>query len=103
MSEEYDRQLFGEIESFCDITVEGVVYRVPEKLELLRVFQFLDFEIDYSRLCWNATCQRCFIDYLRKEKSFRALSCRTRSFEGMVIEKLPSTIRVPVDQNSSKS
>lgn len=90
---EYDRNLFGEIEKFVSVEICGQTYEVPDHLELLRVFQFLEFEIDYARLCWNASCQRCFIDYDRNGKNFRALSCRTRSFEGMKILKLPPAIR----------
>lgn len=90
---EYDRNLFGEIEKFVKIKILNQEYEVPDRLELLRVFQFLDFQIDYARLCWNASCQRCFIDFDKDGKSLRALSCRTRSFEGMVISHLPPTIK----------
>lgn len=90
---DYDRNLFGEVEKLVKIEIDGSSYEVPDKLEMLRVFQFLDFSIDYARLCWNASCQRCFIDYEKADKKVRALSCRTRSFEGMRIIKLPTTIR----------
>lgn len=89
----YDHNLFGEIDRMVRIQIEGEEYEVPDKLEMLRVFQFLDFSIDYARLCWNASCQRCYIDYEKKGKKFRALSCRTRSFEDMKVAKLPPTIR----------
>lgn len=90
---DYDRNLFGEIERFVKVKILDQEYTVPDRLEMLRVFQFLEFAIDYSRLCWNASCQRCYIDYIRQGKSLHALSCRTRSFEGMSVEKLPSSVR----------
>ncbi|MGA0162625.1 MAG: hypothetical protein ACO3LE_00040 [Bdellovibrionota bacterium] len=90
---DYDRELFGEITKFVEIEIKGRQYQVPDQLELLRVFQFLNFSIDYARLCWNASCQRCFIEYEKKSKSFKALSCRTKSFEAMKITQLPDAIR----------
>lgn len=89
----HDSNLFGEIDHLVPIKIGDHEYQVPDKLEMLRVFQFLEFSIDYSRLCWNASCQRCYIDYEKKGKKFRALSCRTKSFEGMNVSKLPPTIR----------
>lgn len=88
-----DQRLFGDIEKLVEIEICGQSYSVPDGLELLRVFQFLDFEIDYAKLCWNASCQRCFIDYAKKEKSFKALACRTKAFAGMKISHLPSAVR----------
>ena len=69
---DYDRELFGEITKFVEIEIKGHRYQVPDQLELLRVFQFLNFSIDYARLCLNASCQRCFIQYEKKSKSFKA-------------------------------
>lgn len=89
----YNKELFGEIEKFVDIEIESESFSVPDKLELLRVFQFLEFSIDYARLCWNASCQRCFVEYLKGGKKVRALACRTKSFQGMTVRKLPPTIR----------
>jgi hypothetical protein len=88
-----DRNLFGDIDRLVEIEIENKRYSVPDQLEMLRVFQFLEFDIDYSRLCWNASCQRCFIDYQKNEKSFKALACRTKAFAGMKVKKLPSAIR----------
>jgi NADH dehydrogenase/NADH:ubiquinone oxidoreductase subunit G len=90
---EYDRNLFGEIKTFVKIQIEGVEYEVPDRLEMLRVFQFLQFSIDYARLCWNASCQRCYIDVSKQGKNSKALSCRLRSSEGMSVLKLPSAIK----------
>lgn len=95
---EYDRNLFGEIERFVKVRIAGKDYEVPDNLEMLRVFQFLDFHIDYARLCWNASCQRCYIGFKKGEKDVRSLACRVKSFEGMRVEKLPTAIS---DKSSS--
>jgi len=93
VSIDYDRNLFGEIERFIKIQILGKEMEVPDKLELLRVFQFLDYEIDYARLCWNGSCQRCFVKFKEGQKTQKALSCRLRSVEGMQLVSLPSTIK----------
>ncbi len=102
MSDEYNRQLFGEIKEFVPIKILDKEYKVPLRLELLRVFQFLDFDIDYARLCWNGSCQRCVVSYETqtsssasgtKMKRQEALSCRLKSCETMNLLKLPATIK----------
>jgi NADH dehydrogenase/NADH:ubiquinone oxidoreductase subunit G len=91
---DYNRNLFGEIERFIKIKILGKEYEVPEKLELLRVFQFLDFTIDYARLCWNGSCHRCMISYEGKDgKKLEAMSCRLKCSENMQLTKLPATIK----------
>jgi hypothetical protein len=96
---DYDRNLFGTIERFVPLTIEATTYEVPDRLELLRVFQFLDFSIDYARLCWNGSCKRCIVSFEAETKSGEALSCRLRSSEGMNLTKLPPTIRKPVERS----
>ncbi len=96
MSGNYDRNLFGEIERFVKIKILDREYEVPEKLELLRVFQFLDFNIDYARLCWNGSCLRCHVNVDAPQKKDNALSCRLKSCDGMILTKLPATIK-PLD------
>jgi len=93
---DYDKNLFGEIERFIKVRIENEEYEVPDKLEMLRVFQFLDFQIEYARLCWNASCQRCHIDFMKNAKAVKGLSCRVRSFEGMEVTKLPSAVKKKV-------
>jgi len=90
---EYDRNLFGEIERFVKIKILDREYEVPDRLELLRVFQFLDFHIDYARLCWNASCQKCFVEVEREGSRQRVLACRTKSQESMTIASLAPTIK----------
>lgn len=100
---DYDRNLFGDIERFVKIDILGKAYEVPDRLELLRVFQFLDFSIDYARLCWNGSCKRCVVSFevasstsegsAASTKSGEALSCRLKSCEGISLQKLPVTIK----------
>lgn len=93
MSQNYDRSLFGEIEKFVKMKLLGETYEVPDRLELLRVFQFLDFEIDYARLCWNGSCHRCVVTLKNGEKIIEGLSCRLKSCEGGELTKIPPTIK----------
>ena len=90
---EYNKELFGTIERFIDIKIGEKTYQVPDRLELLRIFQFLNFQIDYARLCWNGSCKRCVVGFDQKGKSFEAMSCRLKSTDDMVIKKLPSTVK----------
>jgi len=103
MSKDYDERLFGHIERFIDLDINGVKHEVSDRLELLRVFQFLEYQIDYSRLCWNGSCQRCFVSYEGKGRTQQGLACRTKSFEGMCIKKLPNTIKPPEKDSAEKS
>lgn len=103
---EYDRNLFGEIERFVAVKIVDKEYSVPDRLELLRVFQFLDFSIDYARLCWNGSCKRCIVSFSGKDpaaKSGEALSCRLKSFEGICLTKLPPTIKPDTSSKTSSS
>jgi NADH dehydrogenase/NADH:ubiquinone oxidoreductase subunit G len=88
-----DENLYGKIERFVKIKIMDKEYEVPEKLEMLRVFQYLEFDIDYSRLCWNGSCQRCMITFEEDGKRRQTLCCRKKSFEGMEVQKLPATIK----------
>jgi len=90
---DYNKELFGTIERFIDIEIAGKTYRVPDRLELLRIFQFLNFHIDYARLCWNGSCKRCIVSFDQKGKSFEAMSCRLKSSEDMAIKRLPATVQ----------
>lgn len=101
MSLDYDRNLFGEIERFVGIKILNKDFQVPDKLELLRVFQFLDFSIDYARLCWNGSCKRCVVKFENgpgPAPSGEALSCRLKACEGMNLTRLPSAIKPAPDR-----
>jgi hypothetical protein len=89
-------RLYGEVGHLVEISIEGKKYRVPERLELLRCFQYLDFQIAYEQFCWNATCENCAAN-LRcdgNKKKKKELCCQTPALEGMAIEKLPDGVRV---------
>lgn len=97
MSVDYDRNLFGEIGKFIKIKIVDKEYEIPDRLELLRVFQFLDFSIDYARLCWNGSCKRCIVTFEQGGKKNEGMSCRLKSCEGMAIQRLPAAIKPAVD------
>ncbi len=90
---DYNKELFGTIERFITLTIKGKTYKVPDKLELLRIFQFLNFHIDYARLCWNGSCKRCIVGFDQNGKAFEAMSCRLKSAEKMVVHRLPPSVQ----------
>ncbi len=93
-SDDYDRNLFGNIDRFIKVKILDKEYEIPDRLELLRVFQFLDFEIDYARLCWNGSCKRCIVSFDQAGQKNEAMSCRLKSAENMCVSKLPPTIKL---------
>ncbi len=97
---DYNRELFGIIEKFIEMKILDKDYKVPDRLELLRIFQFLDFNIDYARLCWNGSCKRCIVSFEQKGKTFEAMSCRLKSSEGVAITKIPPTIQINPDASN---
>lgn len=103
MSSDYNKDLFGTIDRFIVMKIGDKEYKVPERLELLRIFQFLDFTIDYARLCWNGSCKRCIVSFEQNGKTFEAMSCRLKSLEGIAIKKLPPTVSAPEKSISTES
>jgi hypothetical protein len=88
-------RLFGEITRLVNIKVEGKRYQVPDRLELLRCFQYLDFQIAYENFCWNASCENCATKILeRGRRKKKTLCCQTPASEGLVVDELPSGIRI---------
>ena len=91
---EYNKELFGVIERFIEMKILDKDYKVPDRLELLRIFQFLDFQIDYARLCWNGSCKKCIVSFEQKGKTYEAMSCRLKSSDGIEIKKIPHTVQI---------
>lgn len=89
-----EKRLFGEVEEWVEIRIEGRAYRVPKGLELLRCFQFLRFKIAFENFCWNASCENCAANIRLPGESFsRDLCCQRTAEEGVEIETLPAGIR----------
>lgn len=86
-------RLFGEIEQLVEIIVEGVPYKVPKDLELLRCYQYLEFKIAFENFCWNASCENCAANVKVPGSEFeRTLCCQDPAVEGLEVEKLPDGI-----------
>lgn len=100
---DYNKDLFGIIDRFIDMKILDKNYQVPDRLELLRIFQFLDFNIDYARLCWNGSCKRCIVSFEQKGKIFEAMSCRLKSSEGVAVTKMPPTVQPTTDSSSQST
>jgi len=76
------------------ILIEGRTYDVPDGLELLRCYQYLGFEIDAERFCWNGNCRNCATRVAPKGEPARvALCCQTPARSGLRVSKLPAGIR----------
>lgn len=94
MNDEQRRQLFGDISKLVRITIEGVPYEVPEDMELLRCFQYLEFEIAFENFCWNASCENCAGEVGKSGAApERTLCCQEQAKDGMVVSKLPEGVR----------
>jgi NADH dehydrogenase/NADH:ubiquinone oxidoreductase subunit G len=88
-------RLFGEIGRLVEISIEGRQYRVPEKLELLRCYQYLGFQIAYERFCWNGNCGNCIGEVVEGAGGSGGpiRSCQVPAAEGMTVKHLPEGVR----------
>lgn len=78
------------------IEIEKQHYLVPEGLELLRCFQFLNFNIAFENFCWNASCENCKTHVAQAGGAMEELlCCQELAKDGLVIEKLPGGITKP--------
>ena len=46
-------------EKLITVTINGKNYDVPENNTLLRVLQFMNLDLAYSKYCWNGDCRNC--------------------------------------------
>jgi len=81
-------------ERLITITINGRTYQVPENNSLLRILQFMNLELAYSKYCWNGDCRNCAFRYVSRKtgKEVEALGCQMRCFADMVIRKLPEGV-----------
>jgi len=96
--------LYGEITRLVKITVKGKAYEVPEELELLRCFQYLEFHISFENFCWNANCENCAtMVSIDGKPAERVLCCQLPAKEGMVVDKLPEGVEMQDSKESQKT
>jgi len=83
-------------EKLITITINGRVYQVPENNSLLRILQFMNLELAFSKYCWNGDCRNCAFRYVSRKsgKEVEALGCQMRCFPDMVIRKLPEGVEL---------
>ena len=81
-------------EKLITVTINGRNYDVPENNTLLRVLQFMNLDLAYSKYCWNGDCRNCAFRYIsrRTGKEVEALGCQMRCFPNMVIKRLPEGV-----------
>lgn len=78
------------------VTIEGRVYEVPENNTLLRVLQYMNIQLAYTKYCWNGDCRNCAFRYVsrRTGKEVEALGCQMRCFPNIVINRLPEGVHL---------
>ncbi len=86
-----DPELLEPFERLIQVTVEGRPESVPANNSLLRVLQYLDFDLYPCRLCWNGECDNCAFTYIDPGSSAEvcARGCETTIIEGMQITRVP--------------
>ncbi len=93
--EDYDRLI--------PITILGVTYQVPENNILLRLLQYLRFDIMYGRFCWNGDCKNCALRFRKSTgQEGSALGCQLVVQPGLKVLQLPTGINPPNGNSSSE-
>ncbi|HET8946134.1 MAG TPA: hypothetical protein VFQ07_04060 [Candidatus Polarisedimenticolia bacterium] len=82
------------------VVINGRTYEVPENNTLLRVLQYMNLELAYTKYCWNGDCRNCAFRYIsrRTGKEVEALGCQMRCFANIQITRLPEGIHLPGGQ-----
>lgn len=90
-------RLFGKIDRLVKIKIKHQTFEVPENLELLRCFQYLEFNISFENFCWNASCENCAanIQTANAKQPERVLCCQYPSEEGLTVFELPVGVEIP--------
>jgi hypothetical protein len=83
-------------EKLIPVTINGKIYLVPENNTLLRVLQFMNCDLAYSRYCWNGDCRNCAFRYIsrRTGQEVEALGCQMRCFPNINITQPPDGVRL---------
>lgn len=83
-------------EKLITVTINGTNYEVPENNTLLRVLQFMNLDLAYSKYCWNGDCRNCAFRYISRKTGHEveALGCQMRLFQNMVIKCLPEGVNL---------
>ena len=83
-------------EKLITVTINGKNYDVPENNTLLRVLQFMNLDLAYSKYCWNGDCRNCAFRYIsrRTGREVEALGCQMRCFPDIRITRPPDGVRL---------
>ena len=81
-------------EKLIPITINGRVYQVPENNTLLRILQYMNLDLAYSKYCWNGDCRNCAFRYVSRKSGneVEALGCQMRCFSNMNITRTPEGV-----------
>ena len=91
-------------EKLITVTIEGRVYEVPENNTLLRVLQYMNIQLAYTKYCWNGDCRNCAFRYMsrRTGKEVEVLGCQVRLFTGMTLVALPEGVSLETGPAETK-
>jgi hypothetical protein len=83
-------------EKLIPVTINGTIYEVPENNTLLRILQYMNLDLAYSKYCWNGDCRNCAFRYVSRKtgNEVEALGCQMRCFPNMVIKKMPEGVNL---------
>ena len=83
-------------EKLITVTINGRAYQVPENNTLLRILQYMNLELAYSKYCWNGDCRNCAFRYVSRKtgNEVEALGCQMRCFPSMQITRTPEGVNL---------
>jgi 2Fe-2S iron-sulfur cluster protein len=83
-------------EKLIQVTINGKVYEVPENNTLLRILQYMNLDLAYSKYCWNGDCRNCAFRYISRKtgNEVEALGCQMRCFPNMNITRTPEGVEL---------
>ena len=86
-----DPTLLEPFDALIRVSIEGRPFDVPANNSLLRVLQYLDFDLYPCRLCWNGDCDNCRFSYLEPDtgEPHSEKGCQLVVCDGLTITKLP--------------
>ena len=88
-----DPSFLDPFDSIIHVTVEGTDFDVPSNNTVLRLLQYLDFDLYPCRLCWNGDCNNCTFDYMdpHTAQTRSAKGCETLVCDDLQITRIPDS------------
>ncbi len=94
-------KIYGHVERFVPIEVNGQVFEVPDGIPLIRAFQYIQFELDglvcdWTLFCFNDTigCCDCTLTPPGASAPEPGRACCVRVAPGLRVDVLPEGCRL---------